>query len=67
MRTNVTEVRRVLHVKGRRTVRATEVEMDWRMFNKGDIFIVEIENVRLLQTLVAFFTRRFDKRFSIGV
>lgn len=43
-RTNVSDVKRLLHVKGRRSVRATEVEMNWKSFNQGDIFIVEVEN-----------------------
>ncbi|CAK8673662.1 gelsolin-like [Clavelina lepadiformis] len=43
-RTNISDVKRLLHVKGRRSVRATEVEMSWKSFNQGDIFIVEVEN-----------------------
>ena len=44
-RTNVSEVKRILHLKGRRSVRATEVELDWSALNQGDVFIIEIENV----------------------
>jgi len=42
----VSDAKRVLHVKGRRSVRATEVELSWKAFNQGDVFIIEIENVR---------------------
>ena len=41
---NESDVKRLLHVKGRRSVRATEVEMHWKNFNEGDIFIVENGN-----------------------
>uniref|UniRef100_H2YUU5 Gelsolin-like domain-containing protein n=1 Tax=Ciona savignyi TaxID=51511 RepID=H2YUU5_CIOSA len=43
-RTNVSDVKRLLHLKGKRMVRMTEVEMTWKSFNQGDIFIVEVEN-----------------------
>lgn len=43
-KTNMSEIKRVLHIKGRRSVRATEVAMSWSSFNHGDCFIVEINN-----------------------
>jgi len=44
VKTNVNEIKRVLHIKGRRSVRATEVDMSWSSFNQGDCFIIEIDN-----------------------
>uniref|UniRef100_A0A8C3A5C8 Scinderin like b n=1 Tax=Cyclopterus lumpus TaxID=8103 RepID=A0A8C3A5C8_CYCLU len=35
-------LRRLLHLKGRRAIRATEVDMSWNSFNKGDCFIVDL-------------------------
>uniref|UniRef100_A0A8D2LX91 Scinderin n=1 Tax=Varanus komodoensis TaxID=61221 RepID=A0A8D2LX91_VARKO len=40
--TNDLNARRLLHVKGRRVVRATEVPLSWDNFNKGDCFIVDL-------------------------
>ncbi|KAF6730771.1 Gelsolin [Oryzias melastigma] len=40
--TNDMNVKRLLQVKGRRAIRATEVEMSWSSFNKGDCFIVDL-------------------------
>ncbi|CAN9503206.1 unnamed protein product [Ophioblennius macclurei] len=40
--TNDMNVKRLLHVKGRRSIRATEVAMSWSSFNKGDCFIVDL-------------------------
>ncbi|KAL1022650.1 hypothetical protein UPYG_G00030520 [Umbra pygmaea] len=40
--TNDMNVKRLLHIKGRRTIRATEVELSWTSFNKGDCFIVDL-------------------------
>ncbi|KAI4894107.1 hypothetical protein NFI96_020169, partial [Prochilodus magdalenae] len=40
--TNEANVKRLLHVKGRRAIRATEVEFSWASFNKGDCFIVDL-------------------------
>ncbi|XP_068165981.1 gelsolin-like [Antennarius striatus] len=42
--TNDVQAQRLLHVKGRRTIRATEVDLSWDSFNKGDIFIVDLGN-----------------------
>uniref|UniRef100_A0AAQ5ZIL6 Gelsolin-like domain-containing protein n=1 Tax=Amphiprion ocellaris TaxID=80972 RepID=A0AAQ5ZIL6_AMPOC len=40
--TNDASCKRLLHVKGRRTVRATEVELRWSSFNRGDCFIIDL-------------------------
>lgn len=40
--TNEANVKRLLHVKGRRAIRATEVDFSWASFNKGDCFIVDL-------------------------
>ncbi|KAM7400952.1 hypothetical protein PAMA_005241 [Pampus argenteus] len=40
--TNDVNVKRLLHVKGRRVIRATEVDMSWSSFNKGDCFIIDL-------------------------
>ncbi|XP_051986064.1 gelsolin-like [Xyrauchen texanus] len=40
--TNDMNVKRLLHIKGRRTIRATEVNMSWVSFNRGDCFIVDL-------------------------
>ncbi|XP_073709554.1 scinderin like b isoform X1 [Misgurnus anguillicaudatus] len=40
--TNDVNVKRLLHVKGRRAIRATEVDLSWANFNKGDCFILDL-------------------------
>ncbi|XP_049912534.1 villin-1 isoform X2 [Epinephelus moara] len=40
--TNVYNVLRLLHVKGRKHVTATEVEVSWNSFNNGDIFLLDM-------------------------
>ncbi|CAL8279584.1 unnamed protein product [Merluccius merluccius] len=40
--TNEVTVQRLLHVKGRRSVRATEVPVSWDSFNQGDCFILDL-------------------------
>ncbi|MEJ1286453.1 hypothetical protein NN561_017461 [Cricetulus griseus] len=40
--TNDLTAQRLLHVKGRRVVRATEVPLSWESFNKGDCFIIDL-------------------------
>ncbi|XP_070830439.1 scinderin like b [Chaetodon trifascialis] len=40
--TNDMNVKRLLHIKGRRTIRATEVDWAWSSFNKGDCFIIDL-------------------------
>ncbi|XP_067088046.1 gelsolin-like isoform X1 [Osmerus mordax] len=42
--TNEVIMQRVLQVKGRRVVRATEVPVSWDSFNQGDCFIVDLGN-----------------------
>ncbi|KAK5869326.1 hypothetical protein PBY51_024053 [Eleginops maclovinus] len=36
------DVKRVLQVKGRRSIRAQEVDVSWDSFNKGDCFIIQL-------------------------
>uniref|UniRef100_A0A8B9KYR6 Macrophage-capping protein n=1 Tax=Astyanax mexicanus TaxID=7994 RepID=A0A8B9KYR6_ASTMX len=40
--TNDMNVKRLLHVKGRRAIRATEVPLTWASFNRGDCFIIDL-------------------------
>ncbi|KAM3593129.1 uncharacterized protein V6R79_006649 [Siganus canaliculatus] len=40
--TNAYNILRLLRVKGRKHVTATEVEMSWNSFNKGDIFLLDM-------------------------
>ncbi|XP_041790753.1 scinderin like a [Chelmon rostratus] len=40
--TNEANVKRLLHVKGRRNIRAKEVDLSWSSFNKGDCFIIDL-------------------------
>ncbi|XP_072269049.1 scinderin-like [Pyxicephalus adspersus] len=40
--TNDLSAKRLLHVKGRRVVRATEVPFSWSSFNTGDCFIMDV-------------------------
>ncbi|XP_073485633.1 scinderin-like isoform X1 [Aquarana catesbeiana] len=40
--TNDLSAKRLLHIKGRRVVRATEVPLDWSSFNSGDCFIIDL-------------------------
>ncbi|XP_036443817.1 gelsolin a isoform X2 [Colossoma macropomum] len=42
--TNEVVMQRLLQVKGRRVVRATEVPVSWDSFNKGDCFILDLGN-----------------------
>ncbi|XP_066469584.1 advillin [Tiliqua scincoides] len=43
--TNVYNVKRLLHVKGKRSVRATEVEISWDSFNIGDVFLLDLGKI----------------------
>ncbi|XP_041036231.1 advillin [Carcharodon carcharias] len=43
--TNIYNVHRLLHVKGKKTVIATEVEMSWKSYNLGDVFLLDIGKV----------------------
>ncbi|XP_029905652.1 scinderin like a [Myripristis murdjan] len=40
--TNEMNEKRLLHVKGRRVIKATEVDLSWSSFNKGDCFIIDL-------------------------
>ncbi|XP_061465270.1 villin-1 [Rhineura floridana] len=40
--TNTYNVQRLLHVKGKKNVVAGEVEMSWRSFNLGDVFLLDL-------------------------
>ncbi|KAG7477407.1 hypothetical protein MATL_G00069360 [Megalops atlanticus] len=40
--TNTYDIKRLLHVKGKRRVTAMEVEMSWKSFNLGDVFLLDI-------------------------
>ncbi|KAM4687602.1 scinderin [Discoglossus pictus] len=40
--TNDLAAERLLHIKGRRVVRATEVPLNWSSFNSGDCFIIDL-------------------------
>ncbi|XP_040289675.1 villin-like protein [Bufo bufo] len=43
--TNMYNIRRLLHVKGRKHVSATEVDLSWSSFNKGDVFLLDLGKV----------------------
>uniref|UniRef100_A0A669AZF5 Gelsolin n=1 Tax=Oreochromis niloticus TaxID=8128 RepID=A0A669AZF5_ORENI len=43
--TNEVSVQRVLQIKGRRVVRATEVPVSWDSFNTGDCFILDLGDI----------------------
>lgn len=47
--TNDMNVKRLLHIKGRRAIRATEVDFSWASFNKGDCFIIDLGKVSWVQ------------------
>ncbi|XP_034389676.1 advillin [Cyclopterus lumpus] len=40
--TNCYDIKRLLHVKGKKRVIANEVEMSWKSFNLGDVFLLDI-------------------------
>ncbi|XP_024618938.1 villin-1 [Neophocaena asiaeorientalis asiaeorientalis] len=40
--TNSYDIQRLLHVKGKRNVVAREVEMSWKSFNCGDVFLLDL-------------------------
>ncbi|TNN81289.1 Advillin [Liparis tanakae] len=40
--TNSYDIKRLLHVKGKKRVIANEVEMNWESFNLGDVFLLDI-------------------------
>ncbi|KAJ8412068.1 hypothetical protein AAFF_G00143350 [Aldrovandia affinis] len=39
--TNSYDIKRLLHVKGKKRVTAMEVEMNWESFNLGDVFLLD--------------------------
>uniref|UniRef100_A0A8C7MU64 Advillin n=1 Tax=Oncorhynchus kisutch TaxID=8019 RepID=A0A8C7MU64_ONCKI len=39
--TNSYDIQRLLHVKGKKRVSAMEVEMSWKSFNLGDVFLLD--------------------------
>uniref|UniRef100_A0A670IUY4 Villin like n=1 Tax=Podarcis muralis TaxID=64176 RepID=A0A670IUY4_PODMU len=43
--TNMYNIKRLLHVKGRKHVSATEVDLSWNSFNKGDVFLLDLGKV----------------------
>ncbi|XP_023665700.1 villin-1 isoform X1 [Paramormyrops kingsleyae] len=43
--TNIYNIRRLLHVKGKKHVVAGEVEVSWASFNKGDVFLLDLGNL----------------------
>ncbi|XP_056095393.1 advillin [Rhinichthys klamathensis goyatoka] len=40
--TNTYDIQRLLHVKGRRKVTGTEVEMSWKSFDTGSVFLLDL-------------------------
>lgn len=55
--TNEANVKRLLHVKGRRAIRAKQVDLSWSSFNKGDCFIIDLGQVSCNCQNLAFFPR----------
>lgn len=53
--TNDMDVKRLFHVKGRRTIRAIEVPLSWDSFNHGDSFIIDLGKVRLTKQHTGMF------------
>ncbi|XP_010628001.1 villin-like protein isoform X2 [Fukomys damarensis] len=45
--TNLYNIQRLLHIIGRKHVSATEVELSWSSFNKGDIFLLDLGKVMI--------------------
>ncbi|NXU21801.1 VILI protein, partial [Thalassarche chlororhynchos] len=39
---NTYNIQRLLHVKGKKNVVAGEVEMSWKSFNRGDVFLLDL-------------------------
>lgn len=42
-------VQHLYQIKGKRNIRAKEVELSWSSFNKGDCFILDLGQVRSSQ------------------
>lgn len=45
--TNVYNIQRLLCIRGRKPVSATEVELSWNSFNKDDIFLLDLGNMMI--------------------
>ncbi|XP_020820118.2 LOW QUALITY PROTEIN: villin-like protein [Phascolarctos cinereus] len=43
--TNMYHIQRLLHIKGKKPVTATEVDLSWDSFNKGDVFLLDLGKV----------------------
>uniref|UniRef100_A0A7N4P311 Villin like n=1 Tax=Sarcophilus harrisii TaxID=9305 RepID=A0A7N4P311_SARHA len=43
--TNMYNIQRLLHIKGKKPVTATEVDLTWDSFNKGDVFLLDLGKV----------------------
>ncbi|XP_044526108.1 villin-like protein isoform X2 [Gracilinanus agilis] len=43
--TNMYNIQRLLHIKGKKPVSATEVDLSWDSFNKGDVFLLDLGKV----------------------
>lgn len=43
--TNTYNIRRLLHVKGKKNVVAGEVDLNWNSFNTGDVFLLDLGNL----------------------
>lgn len=54
--TNEVSVQRVLQIKGRRVVRATEVAVSWDSFNQGDCFILDLGDVSQMEQIIIKYT-----------
>ncbi|EHB00375.1 Villin-like protein [Heterocephalus glaber] len=45
--TNMYNIQRLLHIIGRKHVSATQVELSWNSFSKGDIFLLDLGKVMI--------------------
>jgi len=57
-RSRIGPVKHLYQVKGKKNIRAREVELSWGSFNKGDCFILDLGEVCMYK-----FMRRLKKRF----
>lgn len=60
--TNDMNVKRLLHIKGRRAIRAAEVNMAWASFNRGDCFIIDLGKVRGTSLVACGDLKRTEER-----
>ncbi len=65
--TNDLTARRLFHIKGRRTVRATEVPLAWASFNNGDCFIVDLGAVRSATNVQLDVLGLFNRIFNLKI